>query len=61
VLFDRERENCYVLGPALLTGDRVDRASVVFDSNTSQWVVTVHFSTDEFVTRVAADCQPTSK
>ena len=53
VLFDRTRENCYVLGPVLLNGDRVDAASVAFDSTMQQWVVQVHFATDEFVTRVA--------
>ena len=41
VIFDRKRENCYVLGPALLTGDRVDEASAVYDDQTSQWVAIV--------------------
>jgi preprotein translocase subunit SecD len=53
VLFDRTRTNCYVLGPALLTGDRVDAASAMFDQNQRQWVVDVHFATNEFVTKVA--------
>jgi preprotein translocase subunit SecD len=41
VIFDRKRENCYMLGPALLTGDRVDEASAVYDDQTSQWVAIV--------------------
>jgi preprotein translocase subunit SecD len=54
VLFDRTRKACYVLGPALLTGDHVDEALVLYSDQISQWVVNVHFSTNEFVTRVAA-------
>jgi preprotein translocase subunit SecD len=54
VLFDRTRETCYVLGATLLTGANVDEARALFDGNRGQWVVDVHFSTDEFITRVAA-------
>jgi preprotein translocase subunit SecD len=53
VLFDRMRNTCYVLGPTLLTGDHVDEALALFNDPMSQWVVDVHFSTNEFVTRVA--------
>jgi len=53
VLFDRTQKYCYVLGPALLTGDPVDQAAAQYDGNSSQWVVNVHFSSNEFVTRVA--------
>jgi preprotein translocase subunit SecD len=53
VLFDRTPKFCYVLGPVLLNGNRVDDAWVAFDSTIQQWVVDIHFETDEFVTRVA--------
>jgi preprotein translocase subunit SecD len=53
VLFDRTPKFCYVLGPVLLNGDRIDAAAVAFDSTMQQWVVDIHFETNEFVTRVA--------
>lgn len=53
VVFDRKRQNCYVVGPALLTGAAIESGQVVYDSNQSQWVVNVHFGNDDFVTKIA--------
>jgi len=53
VLFDRRHKDCYVLGPVVLTGADIDSASVAYDSGATQWVVVVHWSNDDFVTKVA--------
>ena len=53
VLPDRQHQNCYVLGPAVVTGKSVGSAGDTYDSTTSQWVATVHFKNDDFVKKVA--------
>jgi preprotein translocase subunit SecD len=50
---DRAGRFCYLLGPVLLTGAAIDSAKVIYDSGRSQWAVDVHFSNDDFVTKVA--------
>lgn len=53
VLPDRKRTACYVLGAAVVTGKSVGSAKAEYDSNTSQWVASVHFKNDDFVNKVA--------
>ena len=54
VLPDRQRQYCYVLGPAVVTGKSIGSASTVYDSTASQWTSTVHFKNDDFLTKIAA-------
>jgi preprotein translocase subunit SecD len=53
VLPDRQRQFCYVLGPALVTGKSVGSASVLYDSTQSQWSANVHFKNDDFLKQIA--------
>ena len=39
--------------PAIVTGESVGAASVVYDSTTSQWVTNVHFINDDFLRKIA--------
>jgi hypothetical protein len=54
VLTDRRKSACYVLGPTLLTVTNVGSADAVADPTTSDWVVNVHLTNDDFVRRVAS-------
>jgi preprotein translocase subunit SecD len=53
VLPDRQRQFCYVLGPALVTGKSVGSASTLYDSTQSQWSANVHFKNDDFLKKIA--------
>ena len=53
VLPDRKHTQCYVLGPAVVTGRSVGSASATYDSNSSQWVTNVHFKNNDFVNKIA--------
>jgi preprotein translocase subunit SecD len=53
ILFDRKRKACYLVGPTLLTGAAIDKATVVYDSTSSQWAVNLHWGNDDFLTKVA--------
>jgi hypothetical protein len=53
VLADREKTSCYLLGPTLLTGHDVT-ADASTEKTTAEWVVDVHFGTDDFVRKVAS-------
>ena len=50
-IYDKSGENCYQVGPTILTGRAVDTASSRFDQ--SAWVVEVTFDNDDFVNLVA--------
>jgi hypothetical protein len=52
ILPDREKTRCYVLGRTLLSARNISRAVAVMGP-TGGWAVTVHFSNDDFVKRVA--------
>jgi len=54
VLFDRKHQYCYfVVGPVLLTGADVESASVVYDPTESEWAVDLHWSNNDFLTKIA--------
>jgi preprotein translocase subunit SecD len=53
ILADRDKKNCYALGPTLLTGANVERADPVMNPVTNAWEVNVHFNNDDFVQKVA--------
>jgi preprotein translocase subunit SecD len=53
VLPDRNRQNCYVLGPAVVTGSSIGSAGTTYDSTQSQWVATVKFKNNDFVSKIA--------
>ena len=53
ILFDRKRTNCYLVGPTLLTGAAVSKATVRYDSQVEEWVVNLHWSNDDFLRKVA--------
>ena len=50
---DRHKTACYALGPVVLTGHNIATARAVVNQTTSQWEVDLHFSNDDFVTKVA--------
>jgi PASTA domain len=52
-VFDRSRKVCYRLGPVLLTGKGITKATVVYDSTMSQSAVQLHWGDDDFVTKIA--------
>jgi hypothetical protein len=52
-LTDRQKSVCYALGPALLTATDAS-ADAASDPTTSDWVVNVHFTRDDFVREVAS-------
>jgi preprotein translocase subunit SecD len=54
VLADEKRTVCYLLGPVLLTGHNVGAADAALDKTTTEWVVNLHFDTDDFVQKVAS-------
>ncbi len=47
-------DECYLLGPAIMTGRDIDTASRRFDQNTGGYIVDVTFDNDDFATKVAA-------
>ena len=53
VLADRAKSLCYDLGPTLLTGKNIGRVQAVVEHATGAWVVDIHFTNDDFVTKVA--------
>ncbi|MDQ1467871.1 MAG: preprotein translocase subunit SecD [Actinomycetota bacterium] len=53
VLPDRKHTQCYVLGPAVVTGKSVGSAQAQYDSTASQWVTNVHFKNNDFVDKIA--------
>lgn len=53
VLPDRKKKTCYALGPTLLTERNVGRADAAVDPTSSLWIVNVHFTNDDFVTKIA--------
>jgi len=54
VLFDRRHQYCYfVVGPVLLTGAAVESATVVYDPTESEWAVDLHWSNNDFLTKIA--------
>lgn len=50
---DGTPDQCYLLGPTLLTGRNIEGAEGVYNQSASAYVVDVTFKTDEFVTKVA--------
>jgi len=52
VLPDRDRQNCYVLGPAVVTGKSISSAGTTYDPNQG-WVATVKFRNNDFVDKIA--------
>jgi hypothetical protein len=53
VLPDRKKTACYLLGPTLLTGHNIGTADAVSDTTTSAWIINVHFTNNDFVTKIA--------
>jgi len=53
VLPDRLHQNCYVLGPAIVTGKSIGSANTLYDSTQSQWSTNVHFKNNDFLTKIA--------
>jgi preprotein translocase subunit SecD len=53
VLPDRQKANCYVLGPAVVTGKSVGSANAIYDSTAGGWVTNVHFKNNDFVDKIA--------
>jgi len=53
VVFDRAHQYCYVVGPTLLTGAGLRSVSVTYDVAESQWAADLHWSNDDFITKVA--------
>jgi preprotein translocase subunit SecD len=53
VLADRKKTVCYLLGPTILTGHNIGGAEAIVDPTSSEWVVNISFSNDDFVTTVA--------
>jgi preprotein translocase subunit SecD len=54
ILPDRQKTVCYVLGPSLLNGQSISSATAEQVPTTADWSVTVHFSNNDFVTKVAS-------
>jgi preprotein translocase subunit SecD len=52
LLFDRTDDACYLVGPVLVNGDDVDKATVIYDSTTSTWAIDVHMANNKFLTKV---------
>ncbi len=49
-LWDANKENCYSVGPTILTGEAIRTAQAAYEN---QWVVNVEFRNDDFVTLIA--------
>jgi preprotein translocase subunit SecD len=50
---DRTGQNCYILGPTVLTGSGIDSASAHYDAASSQWLVTLRWRDPELQTKLA--------
>lgn len=53
VLPDRRDSNCYLLGPVILTGHNISSAQALQNATDNAWEVNLHFSNNDFVTKVA--------
>src|SRR5205085_4365705 len=52
VLADRDRNLCFVLGPAVLTGASIEASGTTYDPNQG-WLATVKFRNNDFIDKVA--------
>ena len=53
LMADRAKRHCYSLGPLLLTGAGIGSAGVLLDPQLEQWVVNLHWPSDDFATAIA--------
>jgi len=53
IVFDRERQNCYRVGPVLLTGAGITSALIAYDAPQTQWAVDLRWGNDDFLKKIA--------